>query len=278
MSIWNISEPVADFLFNLSNAVLILGAFLVFTGTIGSIWMQAAKSYFSDERIAANEAATARAKADAEIAREGAEAAHAKALEAELALEKYKAPRTLSPRIRQMDRGDTTQGLGKPSENVDSYFHPLPSSLSPVQTWQSIEIEGKFASSTRKRQSHLANPGSPSQVNDLISNMRKFQGQKFQITTFWEMKEPLDLSNNIYRSLVAAGWEYAKPETGHFLLGGMEGIQVWTHPSSGENVDKAAIALVDELNSFELGAVLKSQNEQNPKTDMINLNVGTKSQ
>lgn len=80
VSIWNISEPVADFLFNLSNAVLILGAFLVFTGTIGSIWMQAAKSYFSDERIAANEAATARAKADAEIAREGAEAAHAKAL------------------------------------------------------------------------------------------------------------------------------------------------------------------------------------------------------
>src|SRR4051794_26263123 len=59
-----------------------------------------------------------------------------------------------------MDRGDTTQGLGKPGENVDSYFHPLPSSLSPVQTWQSIEIEGKFASSTRKRQSHLANPGS----------------------------------------------------------------------------------------------------------------------
>src|SRR4051794_13835822 len=59
-----------------------------------------------------------------------------------------------------MDRGDTTQGLGKPGENVDSYFHPLPSSLSPVQTWQSIETEGKFASSTRKRQSHLANPGS----------------------------------------------------------------------------------------------------------------------
>jgi hypothetical protein len=95
--IWNISEPAADFLFNLFNVVLIFGAFAVFVGTIGSIWMQAAKSYFSDERIAANEAATARAKADAEIAREGAAAAHAKALEAELALEKYRAPRTLSP-------------------------------------------------------------------------------------------------------------------------------------------------------------------------------------
>ena len=58
-----------------------------------------------------------------------------------------------------MDRGDTTQGLGNPGENVDSYFHPLPGSLSPVQTWQAIEIDGKFASGTRKWQSHLANPG-----------------------------------------------------------------------------------------------------------------------
>ena len=59
-----------------------------------------------------------------------------------------------------MDRGDTTQGLGNPGENVDSYFHPLPSSLFSVQTRQALEIEGKFASSTKKRQSHLANPGS----------------------------------------------------------------------------------------------------------------------
>ena len=63
------------------------------------------------------------------------------------------------PRIRQMDRDDTSQVLGKPGENVDSYFHPLPGSLSPVQSSQAIEIERKFASDTRKWQSHLANPG-----------------------------------------------------------------------------------------------------------------------
>jgi Tfp pilus assembly protein PilX len=94
---WNVSEPIADLLFNISSATLIVGGLLVFVGTIGSITMSAAKEYFTNERIAANEAATERAKADAEIAREGAIAAHAKALEAELALEKYKAPRTLSP-------------------------------------------------------------------------------------------------------------------------------------------------------------------------------------
>src|SRR4051812_25768132 len=42
-----------------------------------------------------------------------------------------------------MDRGDTTQGLGNPGENADSYFHPLLGSLFPVQTGQAIEIEEK---------------------------------------------------------------------------------------------------------------------------------------
>ena len=39
---------------------------------------------------------------------------------------------TVSTRIRQMDQGDATQRLGNPRENVDPYFHPLPSSLSPA--------------------------------------------------------------------------------------------------------------------------------------------------
>ena len=58
-----------------------------------------------------------------------------------------------------MDRGGATQGPGNPGEIVDSYFHPPPGSLSPVRTWRVIEIERKYASSTRKLQSHLANPG-----------------------------------------------------------------------------------------------------------------------
>jgi len=174
--------------------------------------MQAAKSYFSDERIAANEAATERAKADAEIAREGAVAAHAKALEAELALEKYKAPRTLSP----------------------------------------------------------------SQIDTLTSKMKAFQGQKFQITTFWDLKEPLDLANEIYRNLSAAGWEYIKPESRSTILGGMSGIQVWTHPATDAKVTDAAYSLVETLNSIGLETVPKLQNARNPITDIINLNVGTK--
>ena len=60
-----------------------------------------------------------------------------------------------------MNRGETTQGLGNPGENADSYFHPLLGSFSPAQTGQATEIQGKSSLSTKKWQSHLANPGSP---------------------------------------------------------------------------------------------------------------------
>src|SRR6478609_2828636 len=61
--------------------------------------------------------------------------------------------------LQQMNRGETTQGLGNPGENADSYFHPLLGSFSPAQTGQATEIQGKYSLSTKKWQSHLANPG-----------------------------------------------------------------------------------------------------------------------
>ena len=62
-------------------------------------------------------------------------------------------------RIGRINRGETTQGLGNPGENADSYFHPLLGSFSPAQTGQATEIQGKSSLSTKKWQSHLANPG-----------------------------------------------------------------------------------------------------------------------
>ncbi len=79
---WNVTAPMADFLFNLSNVVLAIGALAVLLGTIGSIKMGAVREQFSNERISANEAETERAKAEA--------------LKAQLALEQFKAPRSLT--------------------------------------------------------------------------------------------------------------------------------------------------------------------------------------
>jgi hypothetical protein len=58
---WDVTAPWVDFLFNVSNVVLIVGALAVLLGTIGAIAMGAAREQFANERISANEAETARA-------------------------------------------------------------------------------------------------------------------------------------------------------------------------------------------------------------------------
>jgi hypothetical protein len=93
---WEISSPLADRLFTLSNAVLILGAAMVLIGTIGAIVLSGVREQFSNARISDNETKTALAIAESDTAKKGAAEANARALEAQLALEKFKAPRVLT--------------------------------------------------------------------------------------------------------------------------------------------------------------------------------------
>jgi hypothetical protein len=89
---WNVSSPMADFWFTVSNVILIVGALAVFVGTIGSITMGAAKEHFSDLRISENELATSKAnRRAAELEKEAA------SLEADnLSLQTSLRPRRLS--------------------------------------------------------------------------------------------------------------------------------------------------------------------------------------
>lgn len=112
------SPESAALWFNIFNGILFTGALLVTVGTWGTIKTAGIKERYSDERIAANEAETRRAIADSDTAKEGtaktteriaelsAQAeqlrkdsaeANARAAEANLALAKIKAPRTLTP-------------------------------------------------------------------------------------------------------------------------------------------------------------------------------------
>jgi hypothetical protein len=79
---WNITSAWADFLFSVSNIVLVIGALFVLIGTICSIKMGGIREQFSNERISANETATETAKAEA--------------AKAQLELAKFKAPRSLT--------------------------------------------------------------------------------------------------------------------------------------------------------------------------------------
>jgi hypothetical protein len=93
---WEITSPLADRLFTISNGVLILGAAMVFIGTIGAIVLSGVREQFSNARISENETQTVQAIAESDTAKKGAAEANARALEAQLALEKFKAPRVLT--------------------------------------------------------------------------------------------------------------------------------------------------------------------------------------
>jgi hypothetical protein len=72
MSVFDISQPLADALSGWSNVALTVGAFLVLVGTIGVFWTGGIRERYADERISKNEAETATAKATAAVANESA--------------------------------------------------------------------------------------------------------------------------------------------------------------------------------------------------------------
>jgi hypothetical protein len=94
---FDVSLATATFWYDAFNVILFLGAFAVAVGTYGSVRMGAIKERFADERISENETATSKAIAESDAAKRGAAEANARALEAQLALEKFKAPRLLLP-------------------------------------------------------------------------------------------------------------------------------------------------------------------------------------
>jgi hypothetical protein len=139
----------------------------------------------------------AEANARAEAARQASAEANARAAEATLALERYKAPRSI-------DRAG-------------------------------LEL--------------------------IMSKLSAFAGQKYQVTTFWDLKEPMGFSNELHAALQRAGWNFVPHgEGGSFLLGGLSGVQVWVHPDAQAQTRKAADALVAALTQLEFAPQLKQRN------------------
>lgn len=117
---------------------------------------------------------------------------------------------------------------------------------------------------------------SPTEQFHLRVAVGQFAGQTYAITTYWDMREPLHLANQIYQTLNAVAWSYIKPTSATVLLGGTEGVQVWTHPKASSQTKAAAAALIKALEDDGITAEAKEQNERNPVTNQIDINVGTK--
>ena len=115
------------------------------------------------------------------------------------------------------------------------------------------------------------------QVTKIADKIHSFADQEYQVTTFWDLKEPLAISNRIDEALALAGWKYIPPGPGGaFLLGGIAGVQVWVHPEADLRVGEAAEALVRALNDEGIAAELRQENPRYPKDNKLHLNVGTK--
>jgi hypothetical protein len=114
------------------------------------------------------------------------------------------------------------------------------------------------------------------QVHAIADKVKLFAGQEFEVTTYWDLKESMAISNRIYDALTLAGWKYLKPERGEALMGGVAGVLVYVHPAAGEQTKKAAAALISALNEESIAAEPRAQNDPANPTNKIHLNIGTK--
>jgi len=121
----------ANFWFDLSNVVLLLGAVAVAAGTYGVIKMGSAKERFSDERISSNELETKRAIAESDVAKAAAAEANEKAESEKLErtkLEAKVAPRRLSP-DQKVELAKAWAPLSGKSVLLESYSLDVDSAL-----------------------------------------------------------------------------------------------------------------------------------------------------
>lgn len=118
---------------------------------------------------------------------------------------------------------------------------------------------------------------SPLQMTAIGGKLRRFNGQEYTVTAYWQSPESLDFANQIHVVLHnIAKWEYNPEGSKSQMLGGVVGVYVWTHPDADENTLAAAKSLVDALQAEGFKAEEKKQNPANPKTNIIRVNVGSK--
>jgi hypothetical protein len=115
------------------------------------------------------------------------------------------------------------------------------------------------------------------EVKALISELRKYAGQEFEITAYWDSRESMSISNRINEALQRAGWKYLKPQGFSAMMGGVVGVFVFVHPQAQKETLSAANALTSLLNGHGINAQLMMQvTENNPPHNKIHLNIGSK--
>lgn len=118
---------------------------------------------------------------------------------------------------------------------------------------------------------------SESQLKFIARKLAPYKPQEYEITAYWSSPESLSLANQIHSALHAgAGWTFNPEGSKSMMLGGVIGVQVWTHPDADQSTKDAADLLSGVLRSEGLFVTQMTQNPHNPKTNLIAINVGSK--
>ncbi|MGC2109647.1 MAG: hypothetical protein WA655_09030 [Candidatus Korobacteraceae bacterium] len=104
------------------------------------------------------------------------------------------------------------------------------------------------------------------QAKSIGNAIGPYAGQEFDVTPYWDLREPLAIANRIADAMIFGGWKYVPPAQTGILLGGVVGVEVYVHPAAPDKVQKAASALVSALNGQGIEAKVVQQNPKNPMT------------
>ena len=141
------------------------------------------------------------------------------------------------------------------------------------------DMESELEAERRVREKMLAVMAprdlSDAQVAKIGSTLKRFRGQQWTLTAYWDSKEPLALANRIFAALKSAEWQYDDEGSKSMMLGGVEGVQVYVNPQASSGTKSAAVALVTALNAEGIGTTSREQNNPNPN-DKLYVDVGSK--
>ena len=282
MRMWP-SLKTAALLYDLANIGLIIGLVIGGISTVLVVWMGNVKGEYLNRELANSRERTSTLEKQSyeskvSIAKANADAAQslaaAKQAEANLAGANSRAEEARADAAKAFVRSDEAKAeSAKSFERATEAQRHLAESNERAALAEQKAAEAKLALEKFKAPRVL----SPQEQQLIISKLNKFTGQEYLITTFWDIKEALDFSNQLHHTLQTAGWQYIPHgKGGSFLLGGLVGFQVFVHPDAAPLVKEAANTLVSALELIGHIATLKLQSPTTTNDNKIRLNIGTK--
>jgi DNA repair exonuclease SbcCD ATPase subunit len=111
------------------------------------------------------------------------------------------------------------EDIRKIKADVEQEKQEVSASVAALKT----QVENARAETEKIRRRLADRELSDEQLVQIGNKLRSFALQEYQITTFWDLKEPVAISNRIRQALTLAGWKYIPYDSAHFLLGGIAG-------------------------------------------------------